>query len=200
MKLFYSPNSPYVRKVVMLALELGLDARIERQALTLTPYEPNPEVLAHNPLGKIPVLLGEGGEVLFDSSVACEYLSHLADDQCWLPAPGPARWQALRCNALANGMLEAAQLARFEGSRPEGYRYEAWSEAQLGKVRRGFDALEANLPGDADLGAIAVACAIGWLDFRFPDLGWASTHPKLAGWFQKFSTRPHFQSTRHPGQ
>jgi len=200
MKLQYSPNSPYVRKVVVLAIELGLDGAIVNDAVTLSPYEPNPDVVKLNPLGKIPVLEGEDGMSLFDSTVACEYLSAKAGDGQWFPAAGPRRWHALRLNALANGMLEAAQLVRFEQSRPEAFRYAKWSEAQLGKVRRGFAFLEGHLPAQDDIGSIAVACAIGWLDFRFPDLGWRQTAPALAQWFAAFSERPSFASTRHPGQ
>ncbi len=200
MKLFYSPNSPYVRKIVILATELGLEGRIQHLSCTLSPYEPNPDVVAHNPLGKIPVLVTEDSGALFDSTVACEYLSVLAKDTQWFPATGPARWHALRTNALANGMLEAAQLARFEGARPEGVRFSNWSDAQLCKVRRGFAGLEAQLPGDADIGAIAASCAIGWIAFRFPDIAWRDDAPRLARWFDNFSQRPSFATTRHPGQ
>ncbi len=200
MKLKYSPNSPYVRKIVVLGLELGLDDKIIRETLTLSPYEPNPDVLAVNPLGKIPVLVNDDGQSLFDSTVACEFLSATAGDQSWFPPAGPGRWHALRCNALANGMLEAAQLVRFELSRPEAFRYTKWSDAQMGKLTRGFAFLEANLPAEADMGAVAVACAIGWLDFRFPDLKWRDNAPELSAWFDRFSVRPSFSSTRHPGQ
>lgn len=200
MKLKYSPNSPYVRKVVIIGLELGLDDRIIREALTLSPYDPNPEVTALNPLGKIPVLVTDDGMALFDSTVACEYLSAAANDHQWFPSAGSARWHALRCNALANGMLEAAQLVRFELSRPEPYRYAKWSDAQLGKVTRGFAFLEQNLPAEADIGAVAVASAIAWLDFRFPDLAWRDDAPALSAWFDRFSQRPSFASTKHPGQ
>lgn len=200
MKLLYSPNSPYVRKVVMIGLELGLDEKIVRETLTLSPYEPNPDVTVLNPLGKIPVLETDDGIALFDSTVACEYLSALTGDRQWFPPAGPARWHALRCNAAANGMLEAAQLVRFELSRPQPYRYDKWADAQLGKVMRGFAFLEHNLPAEADIGAVAVACAIGWLDFRFPDLGWRAQAPRLAAWFDQFSQRSAFSTTRHPGQ
>jgi glutathione S-transferase len=200
MKLQYSPNSPYVRKVVILGLELGLDDKIVRETLTLSPYDPNPDVTALNPLGKIPVLVDDAGFALFDSTVACEYLSSLAGDHTWFPASGNPRWHALRCNAVANGMLEAAQLVRFEQSRPEPVRYQKWIDAQLGKVARGFDFLDKNPPAQADIGAIAVACTIGWLDFRFPDLAWRGKAPTLSAWFDQFGQRPSFSSTRHPGQ
>lgn len=200
MKLKYSPNSPYVRKVVIIGLELGLDEKIIRETVTLSPYDPNPEITALNPLGKIPVLVTNEDLALFDSTVACEYLSAMAGDSHWFPSAGPARWHALRCNALANGMLESAQLARFEQSRPESFRYDKWADAQLGKVTRSFAFLNQNLPGEADIGAVAVASAIGWLDFRFPDLAWRETAPALSSWFDRFSKRPSFVSTKHPGQ
>jgi glutathione S-transferase len=200
MKLQYSPNSPYVRKIVVLALELGISEHIVRETVTLSPYEPNAEVVKLNPLGKIPVLETDAGQALFDSSVACEYLSAMAGDQQWYPPNGPARWHALRCNALANGMLEAAQLARFEASRPEGVRYDKWRDAQLAKLSRGLAWLEQALPAEQDIGAIAVACAIAWIEFRFPELSWRSASPQLTAWFERFSTRSSFASTRHPGQ
>jgi len=200
MKLKYSPNSPYVRKIVVIGIELGIDEKIVRETLTLSPYEPNPDVTAINPLGKIPVLVDDSGFSMFDSTVACEYLSASVGDQQWFPKNGRARWHALRCNALANGMLEAAQLVRFESTRPEPYRYEKWIEAQLGKITRGFDFLESNLPAQDDIGAVAVSCAIGWLDFRFPELAWRDKCPALTAWFEEFSKRPSFSNTRHPGQ
>jgi glutathione S-transferase len=199
-QLKYSPNSPYVRKVLVLAIELGLDHRMERDNVAQSPYEPDPGVVALNPLGKIPVLAAEDGVALFDSTVACEYLSTVAGDSAWFPPPGPARWRALRTNALANGMLEAAQLVRLEQSRPESVRYEKWIAAQKAKVMRSVTFLENELPSDQDIGGIAVACALGWVDFRLDDLGWRAHAPRLAAWFQAFARRPSFGATRHPGQ
>ena len=198
MKLQYSPNSPYVRKVVMLAHELGLNDRIEREPLTLSPYEPNAAVTALNPLGKIPVLVTDEEESLFDSIVICEYLAALAGDRQWFPEPGPKRWNALRANAVADGMLEAAQLMRFESSRPETARRSTCRSAQSGKVLRGFEFLERNLPANDDIGAIAVASTIGWLDFRFPTLQWRTKAPRLAAWFADFERRDSVSATRHP--
>ena len=137
---------------------------------------------------------------LFDSTVACEYLSTLAGDQAWFPAAGTARWTALRCNALASGILEAAQLVRMEQTRPEAVRYDKWIDAQTAKVTRALAYLEQDLPGDQDVGSIAVACAIGWLDFRLPEMGWRDSAPGLATWFEAFSRRESFAATRHPGQ
>jgi glutathione S-transferase len=198
MKLQYSPNSPYVRKVTLLAHELGLNERIERQPTTLSPYEPNPAVTELNPLGKIPVLITDEGEALFDSIVICEYLASVAGDRQWFPEAGPKRWAALRANAVADGMLEAAQLMRFESSRPEAVRYGKWIDAQGGKLQRSFAYLEGHLPDDDDIGAIAVAAAIGWLDFRFPQLQWRDAAPRLAAWYAAFDERASARATRHP--
>lgn len=197
MRLQYSPNSPYVRKVVVLALELGLNDKLQREPLTLSPYEPNPDVTALNPLGKIPVLVTDDGEALFDSIVICEYLAAQANDTQWFPPAGAKRWAALRANAVADGMLEAAQLVRFESVRPEAVRYDKWSAAQNAKLDRAFTFLESNLPAQDDIGGIAVAAAIGWLDFRFPQLQWRDRAPKLAAWLAGFEKRESVRSTRH---
>lgn len=198
MQLKFSPNSPYVRKVIVLAHELGLDGRIEKQPVVQSPYEPDADVGRLNPLGKVPVLVTDDGMALFDSTVACEYLSALAGDSHWFPAPGPARWQALRSNAVAGGPLEAAQLCRMEAARPADARYAKWTEAQTRKVGQALDFLEVQQPAQADIGAVAVACALGWLDFRWPDLGWRAGRPGLQAWFEQFASRPSFARTAHP--
>jgi glutathione S-transferase len=200
MKLKFGPNSPFVRKVLILAIELKLDSRIQRELVTLSPYEPNPDVVELNPLGKIPVLISDDDMAFFDSSVVCEYLSELAGDRTWFPPAGMARWHALRCNSLASGMLEAAQLVLLEQRRPQGLQYDKWIEAQIAKITRALAFLNKNLPADVDMGSIAVACALGWLDYRFPDLGWRNMAPNLNQWFTAFSQRESFLSTRHPGQ
>lgn len=200
MKLKFGPNSPFVRKVLILARELGLDENIHTELVTLSPYDPNVDVVNLNPLGKIPVLVSDDNMALFDSTVACEYLSALAEDETWFPVRGNVRWHALRCNALASGLLESAQLVRLEQGRPVGLQYDKWIEAQSAKISRALYFLERNLPAEADIGAIAVACALGWLDYRFPDMDWRNTAPKLTQWFAAFSKRESFLSTRHPGQ
>ena len=200
MQLKFSPNSPYVRKVMVLAHELGLDGRIEKQPVAQSPYTPDLEVGRLNPLGKVPVLVTDDGMVLFDSTVACEYLSTLAGDSRWFPAPGPARWEALRSNAVAGGLLEAAQLCRMELARPAEVRYPPWLEAQTRKIEQALHFLESHSPMQEDIGAIAVACALGWLDFRWPDLEWRVGKPKLEDWFETFSRRTSFARTAHPVQ
>ncbi|MBB3181038.1 glutathione S-transferase N-terminal domain-containing protein [Variovorax sp. Sphag1AA] len=200
MKLKFGPNSPYVRKVMVLAIELGLEGRIEKELVNHSPYEPDQGVLAINPLGKIPAFVTDEGMALFDSDVICEYLSVLAGDTVWFPAERSARWHALRYNALANGLLEAAQLVRLEQVRPVAFRYGNWVQAQTAKVLRAIASLESKPPAGVDIGSIAVACALGWLDYRFAELAWREAAPQLAEWFGEFSGRVSFASTRHRGQ
>jgi glutathione S-transferase len=217
MKLYYSPTSPYVRKVVVVAIEAGLDGLIERRPTNV--QEPDAEFLAHNPLGKVPALLTEDGQVLFDSPVICEYLDSLHAGPRLFPEAEPALWQALRRQALADGILDAALLCRFERMRPEAYRWPQWIERQWAKVDRGLDALERDAPalaghsrssgkvatgatsrgevarGEVTIGEVAVGVALGWLDFRFPYTPWRWNRPALAAWFETFADRPSMRST-----
>lgn len=192
MQLYSSPASPFVRKVAVSALELGLAARIEVLNITLSPVSPHRELRAHNPLGKIPALITDEGEALYDSPVICEYLDTLAGGNRLFPAAGPARWTALRRQALADGLAEAAVLVRYEQvARPTTLRWQEWIEGQFLKIRTGLDALEKeNLDGPFDIGAISLACALGYLDLRFPGERWRETHPRLAAWCTAVSERP----------
>ena len=197
MKLCYSPTSPYVRKVVILAQEAGLDGRVERiESNAWNEADPLPNT---NPLGKVPALVTDEGEALYDSVVICEYLDSLHDGTKFFPANGAARWRALRQHALANGILDAAILAMLENKRrPEELRWDAWSTRQTDKITRGLDKLEneaADLGAAPDIATITVGCALGYLDFRFPDLGWRGSRPALAAWYESFSQRPSFQAT-----
>ena len=136
---------------------------------------------------------------LFDSIVACEYLSTMAEDSTWFPPAGPTRWQALRMNALADGLLEAGQLVRLEEGRPEAFRYQKWIDAQTAKMKRALDSLNRHLPAEQDIGAIAVSCALSWLDLRFPALSWRGHSPRLAQWADTFGQRASFVATQPPG-
>lgn len=192
MKLLYAPTSPYVRKVVMVAHELGLLDRIELVRSTASPMKVNPDVNAFNPLGKIPTLIVDDELALFDSPVVCEYLASLAPEAGIFPAPGRARWIALRDQALADGVMDAALLCRYELVRPDEKKWSEWTDGQMRKIMLGLDAMEANADGFAervDIGTLSAACALGFLNFRFESMGWAATHPKLAAWFERFSTR-----------
>ncbi len=197
MQLRYSPTSPYVRKVSVSAIELGLAGRIER--IPTDTLDPNSDLAEHNPLVKVPALILEGGEVLYDSPVICEYLDSLHDGAKIFPPAGPERWTALRQQALGDGILDAAILRMLETlRRPEALRWRGWIDRQTGKVTRALDRLEAEaeaLEGPLTIGQITIGCALGYLDFRFADDKWRSGRPNLAAWHEDFAGRPSMQET-----
>jgi glutathione S-transferase len=201
MKLYYSPGSPFARKVRIVALETRLDKKIEMVNVALSPIAPNADVDKHNPVGKIPVLSVKGMD-LFDSPVICEYLDNQHKGRKLLARKGRDRWVALRQQAMADGLLDAALLARYEGAlRPEDKRWSDWNSGQMKKVAHVLDQLEAeakSLKGKPTLGSISVACALGYLDFRFAANDWRSKHPKLAKWFNSFSKTPSVKATVPP--
>ena len=192
MQLIYAAASPFARKVRVLAHETGLLARIELLDTAVLPTTLNERVNALNPLGKIPVLLTDEGEALYDSRVICEYLDTLHEGHRLLPE-GAARWPVLRLAALADGLMDAALLARYErGVRPAELQWPSWLDGQLGKVQRALAELERQieqLHGPLDLAHIGVACALGYLDLRFADLDWRADYPGLRDFQQKFASR-----------
>lgn len=197
MKLHYSSASPYVRKVNVCAEELGLASRIEIVPTKVLPSEPNRDYGKVAPLMKVPSLELDNGDVLFDSIVICEYLDSLGGSKLF-PAAGEARWKALRLHALADGILDASILARYENFlRPAELRWAAWTDGQLAKVDQGLDFLERSageLQG-VNIGTISVGCALGYLDFRYADRNWRGAHPRLAAWFEEISKRDSFKKT-----
>jgi glutathione S-transferase len=200
MKLYYSPTSPYVRKVLITTIELGLRERIEIVPVHVTPVEPSSALNQSNPIGKIPALIADDGTELYDSAVICEYLDSLQGARLF-PASGPARWQVLRQHALADGILDAAVLLRYETFlRPPELRWKEWADGQAGKIERGLDALEGDVASLAALtiGSISVACALGYLDLRFGDMRWRDRRPQLSSWLSEFAQRPSFESTKPP--
>jgi glutathione S-transferase len=197
MKLRYSSASPYVRKVLAVAHETGLESRIERVPTAV--WAPDTDIGKENPLGKVPALTTDEGEVLFDSPVICEYLDSLHKGAKLFPPAGPARWKALKLQALADGILDAAILRRLEGTqRPAEQQSKKWTERQAEAVKRGMDGLErdAGSWGAAvTIGQIAAACACGYLDFRFGHEDWRRGRAGLAAWYERFSKRPSIQAT-----
>lgn len=197
MQLFFNPASPFVRKVRVTAHELGLSEKIELISLTLTPVSPHDGVRSKNPLGKIPTLVTDDGAVLFDSPVICEYLDALAGGNRVFPPIGAARWTALRRQALADGIMDAAVLTRYEDAvRPKELRWQNWVDGQFLKIRTALDSLEReNLEGSLDIGTISVACALSYLDLRFASEGWRTSRPRLAAWVAAVSKRPALAAT-----
>lgn len=200
MQLYFNPASPYVRKVRITAHELGLSEKIELISVSLTPVTPHDGVRASNPLGKIPALIIDGGGALYDSPVICEYLDALAGGNRIFPAAGPARWTALRRQALADGIMDAAVLTRYEQAvRPKELQWPDWVQGQLLKIRSALDALEQEHLGDSlDIGTISIASCLGYLDLRFAAEAWRASRPRLSAWLASVSTRPSFAGTSPP--
>jgi glutathione S-transferase len=197
MRLRYSPTSPYARKVLAAAIEMGVEKMIEVEAVN--PWDPDSDVATANPLGKVPALLLDDGMVLYDSPVICEYLDSLHQGPKMLPAEAPRRWQVLRLQALGDGMMDAALLIFLEHKRREAaVRSEWWLQLQGATLRRSVADLDRQslaFPGQPDIGQIAVACTLGYMDFRIADLDWRNLAPRLAEWYQVFSRRPAMQAT-----
>ncbi len=204
MKLIGSTTSPYVRKVRIVMAE----KKLEFQFLEEDVWSAQTAIGDANPLGKVPCLVMEGGEAVFDSRVIVEYLDTLSPVGKLIPGSGRERAEVKTWEALADGLMDAAILARLEatwGGRAEGERSQAWIDRQLGKVHQ---ALRAMARGLADkpfchgihlsLADVAVGCALAYLDFRFPQIDWRHEHPNLAKLYDKLAQRPSFQDTRPP--
>lgn len=197
----HSPSSPFVRKIRIAASVLGID-----RELALEPADTmnaGDTIRSQNPLGKIPALLLEDGTVLFDSRVILEYFDHRAGGGRIIPKDASARFAALRLQALADGIMDASVLLVYEGRwRPPERHEPKWIDLQSGKVARALAALEAAPPAlDAppNVGQIALACALGYRDFRFPG-SWRKDHPRLVAWLDDFARRvPAFAATAPPG-
>ena len=198
MKLYYASASPFVRKCMVTAIELGLDDRIELVTVATTPIAPAAELDAVNPIRKIPALVAEDGQALYDSSVICEYLDAVGGNQL-IPAGGSDRWAVRRQESLADALLDAAVITRYElAVRPEEKRWDTWIDAQKGKIDGALGQMERDAAtfGDAiHMGTIAFACALGYLDFRFAEDGWRNGHDTLVAWYDGFAQRPSMQRT-----
>jgi glutathione S-transferase len=193
MKLHWSPRSPYVRKVMIVAHELGLADRIETVRTVVGGTTPHRALMRENPLGKIPTLVLEDGTILYDSPVICEYLDTLHDGpklyQAW-----PERLLALRRLALGDGMLDIALPWLGERFRPTNKQSEPHMALWQSKIRACVDALEQEADALAasrlTIGHIAIGIALSYLDFRFAELRWRDGHPLLAAWHATFDARP----------
>ena len=194
MKLFDNPASPFCRKVQILALETGQMDSIEIVASGGSPVNSENMPTDQNPLGKIPALQLDDGSALYDSRVICRYLDDQAAETLY---PTDRLYDVLRREALADGIMDAAVAMVYEfRARPEGGRSPSMVEALWIKVSRALDNLEADVAiATFDMGQIALACALGYLDFRHDDRGWRDNRPKLAAWFKDISARSSLSAT-----
>lgn len=200
MKLWHSPASPFVRKVLVAAHETGLARKLEIVEASTSAVNRNMKLVADNPSGKIPALVLKDGTLIADSSVICAYLDTLHRGRKLAPAKGVARFRVLTLESLGNAIMDAAVLARYERAlRPEDKRWADWEKGQIAKVVSSLDAIEKRyarlLGGAVNIGAISVAAALGYLDFRFADLEWRKGRPGLAAWYEKFARRPSMIAT-----
>jgi glutathione S-transferase len=204
-KLLYQTHSPYARKVLVLAHEAGLAERIEVIHHETSPTRRNDEVFALNPLGKVPVLIPDAGPALFDSDVICEFLDGLHGGPRFIPAAPAARWPVLRLQALAQGLCDAGIAVRHDTHRrPARYRYPAMARGQAEKLVAAYDFLERDeaaldARGRPDLGQVALATALSWLEFReLP--AFAPGRPRLAAWYAAIAERPSMRATPLTGE
>jgi glutathione S-transferase len=184
---------------MVVAHETGIADRLE--IVPTVTSDPGSGLANDNPLGKIPALITAESDTIFDSPVVCEYLDSLHDGAKLFPPTGPVRWTALRRQALADGLLDAALLRRYESMRPANEQSPGWDAKQKTIIGRALDVLEAEADrfgdpaGPVDIGLIAIGCALGYLDFRFARDEWRYGRPKLARWFDGFAKRPSMAAT-----
>jgi glutathione S-transferase len=198
MKLYSNPASPFARKCRVIAHEL--DLKLEVIDVNARDDESLRRI---NPLKKIPALILDDGSALFDSPVICEYLNHLGGGKFF---PGMSilrstagRWKALMLQALADGVMEAAVACRYESIQPEEKQNADFIARYRATIAAGLDALEnVTFAEQPAIGEVSVGCMLGYLDFRYADLGWRDSHPKLAHWFEGFSNLASMQATQPP--
>jgi len=202
MKLLYQTHSPPARKVLVLAYEVGIAGRIKVVHHETSPTRRNDEVFAENPLGQVPVLLRPGLPAIFDSDVICAYLDTLHDGRPLIPSSGEARWQALRIQAIAQGLSSAGGALRWETvRRPEALRYPPLRDGYIEKLIASYDWLEQELDTETPvhIGHIALATTLSWLEFReLPTF--REKRGRLAAWFDAFELRPSMRATPMSGE
>lgn len=201
MKLFFSPASPFVRKVHVVIRECGMLDQVELVATATTPVNTDAALKSSNPLGKLPALIRDDGPAVYDSRVITRYLDHVGGGSLY---PDARIWDVLTLEATGDGIMEAGVLMVYEKRvRPEDKVFDGWIEAQWGKAMGGVQAVNdrwmGHLAGPLDAGQIAVACALGYLDFRHGDRDWRASCPDLAAWYADFVQRPSMAETMPQG-
>ncbi len=199
MKLLGSLTSPFVRQARVVIAEKQLTERIP--LVETNPFENPPELLAANPLGKVPALIGSEIGTLHDSRLICEYIDSLNEQPRLLPAAGDERWRVLLRQATAAGVMDTAAAHVMESRRADGMISPQWQERRNMAMRRGVQAIADELHGTSpalDMGTIATACALAYLDFRHPQISWRQDHPELAVWLDDFAQRESMRTTAPP--
>jgi glutathione S-transferase len=200
MKLWYSPASPVVRKVIVTYEETGLKVPLEIVEVSTNAIASDANLRRVNPAGKVPALVLDDGSVLIDSRVICDYFDAVSEGTKLAPVDLRSKFRAKTLEALADAVMDAAVITRYELTlRPEQYRWEDWVRGQLSKVETSLDSLDEDwindLNGPLTIGAIATGCALGYLDFRFAYLNWREGRPGLSSWYKEFSERPSMVKT-----
>ena len=200
-RLYWSSRSPFSRKVMVVAYETGVADQIQTVRVETGAVHLNPQVMALNPLNRIPTLEFDDGRILFDSRLICEFLDTFNTVSRLLPSSGWERWEVLKREVLGDGVMENAVMRMRERGRPPALQSQPHAAACLAKINATLDALE-RLYAEAgdrpfDLGDVGVGCALSYLDFRFPDDGWRNERPMLAKWHESFSSRPSASQTEH---
>jgi glutathione S-transferase len=195
-KLLWSSRSPFVRKVVVVAHELGIADRIALERVNVTASQTNDDVIRFNPLNKIPTLLLDDGSIMIDSPVIAEYLDEAYGRGELFPRDAARRWQVKRLHALGDGVMNF-NIARLGEKGRGALASEAFAAAFLAKTNATLDRLEHETENlePLTIGSIAVAVALAHLDFRFAEDGWRDRRPKLAAWHARFAERPSMQAT-----
>lgn len=198
MQLYHTDTSPYARKVRMVAIEKGLGDRL--QLIVANPFDDGAALLGANPLNKVPALVTDDGAVLYDSPVICAWLDTQAPTPRLIPE-GPARWEVLVREALADGIMDAAFAMTMEMRRPQAQQSADWIGRWTANIRRAADAAEADLAGfegEVTLAQIALGAALAYLDFRQAGIDWRAGRPGLAGWYERFAARAAMRETAPP--
>lgn len=195
LKMYHSAASPFVRKVLVCAHEKGVVDGIENLPSKAWPVKRDPEIVRDNPSGQVPSAIMEDGSPLFDSRVICAFVDTMSDENPLLPADTKARFAAMTLEALGDTLLGAALLCRYESVlRPSKFYWDLWHDSQMEKIDSALDDLEGRwmetLNGPVSIGTITIGCALGYLDFRFPDKDWRTGRPKLTAWYDNFVKRP----------
>lgn len=201
MKLYWSSRSPFVRKVMVTAHELGLADRITCERVIVSATNPNRDVMAHNPLGKLPTLILDDGGALYDSRVICEYLASLRSTPRLFPADGAQRWTALKRQALADGLQDTLLAWLMERIKPAEQQQAALVDGCRLKLATVLDGMETDAAeltrASFGIGHIAVGVALSYVDFRFAGENWRDGRPALAAWHAGFAARPSMMATEH---